>query len=434
MILANGVFAGTEIAMISARRSRLEALAEEGDPKAKAALALIETPDVFLSTVQIGITLIGTLAGAFGGATIVEYLAPLIARIPLPGMSRYAGSIALVVVVLGIAYLSLILGELAPKRIAMAHADSIARRMAPIMAGLAAMARPAVWLLSHSTELVLRLTGQRMQEPPPATEEEIKYLMAEGKRVGVFEGTEEELVDRVFRFADLRVGEVMRPRSEIVAIDMALSPAEVRQLALEATYSRFPVYQEDLDYVLGIAHAKDILAQGEDIDLHKILREPLFVPESQLISNTLRVFQAAHSQIAIVVDEYGGTEGVITLEDVLEQLVGEIVDEYDVEEQEIVRREDGSFLIDGMLPADELRDVLGVDELPGEDGYQFNTLAGFVISQLGRLPRTADRVVAGGYCFEIVDMDGRRVDRVLISRLPAATPAGDGCDVGAAPA
>ncbi|HOG48580.1 MAG TPA: hemolysin family protein [Anaerolineae bacterium] len=421
LIAANGLFAGIEMAVVSSRRSRLEAQAEEGDRNAQAALDLIEAPSTFLSTIQIGITLVGTLAGAIGGAALATRLAPALAQ--LPGVAPYAQTIAVAVVVIGITYLTLVLGELVPKRIALIHPESIARASAPFMRSLAGAARPIVWVLSGSTDLVLWLTGQRAVEPPPASEEEIKYLMAEGARVGVFAGTERELVERVFRFADTRVRELMQPRSEVVAIDVELPADEVRQLVLSATYSRFPVYRDNLDNILGIAHARDILVQGDEIDLGKILRQPLFVPESQLISATLRAFQVTHSHIAIVINEYGETEGLVTLEDVLEQLVGEIEDEYDRVEQSIVRRADGSLLVDGMLPADELRELLGVEQLPGEEHYQFNTLAGFVMAQLGRLPRVADYIIADGHRFEVIDMDGRRIDRVLVAPAQPPQPA-----------
>jgi len=416
LIAANGIFAGVEMAVVSSRRSRLEAQAEEGDLKARAALDLIEEPGVFLSTVQIGITLVGTLAGAYGGATIVTRLTPALASLPLdPAVAR---TIALAAVVVAITYLTLIFGELVPKRIALARPEGIARAGASAMKRLAALARPLVWLLGGSTGLVLRLLGQRDVPPPPASEEEIKYLMAEGARVGIFAGTERELVERVFRFADLRVGALMRPRSEVLAVEIDTLAEDVLQMVRSVTYSRFPVYRDSLDNVLGIVHAREVLVQGDQLDLRSILRQPLFVPETQLISTTLRAFQVTHSHLAIVINEYGDTEGVITLEDVLEQLVGEIEDEYDRVEQAVVRREDGSYLVDGLLPADELRQLLNVERLPDEEHYQFNTVAGFIVGQLGRLPRVGDHVNTNGYRFEVVDMDGRRIDRVLIAALP----------------
>ncbi|MDI7276385.1 MAG: hemolysin family protein, partial [Anaerolineae bacterium] len=424
LVIANGIFAGTEMALVSSRRSRLEAQAEEGDRRAQAAIRLIEEPGTYLSTVQIGITLVGTLAGAFGGATIVARLTPALAGVP--ALAPYAASLALVLVVVAITYLTLILGELVPKRIALTRAEAISRAMAPLMGGLATLARPLVWILRTSTDAVLRILGLRAVEPPPASEEEIKYLMAEGARVGVFAGTERELVERVFRFADLRVGELMRPRSEVVGIDIDMSADQVRRVVRESTYSRFPVYRDSLDNILGIVHARDVLVQAEELDLQSILRQPLFVPDSQLISATLRAFQVTHSAMAIVINEYGETEGVITLEDVLEQLVGEIEDEYDRVEQAVVRREDGSLLVDGLLPADDLRDLLDVEHLPGEEQYQFNTVAGFVVSQLGRLPRVGDRIVSNGHRFEVMDMDGRRIDRVLIIPQPREPVEGEG--------
>ncbi len=425
LILANGVFAAAEIALVSSRRSRLEARALEGDPGAKAALQLLEEPNRFLSAVQVGITLVGTLAGAFGGITLAARLDALLLRLPLPGARSYAHTVALALVVLGITYLTLIFGELVPKRLALTRAENIAQGMAPLIQRLDSLARPVVWVLAGSTEIVMRLLGQKAHGPPPASEEEIRYLMAEGARVGVFAGTEQELVERVFRFADRRVGELMRPRSEVVAIAVDSSTAEVQQVLRSATYSRFPVYRDNLDNIVGIVHAKDILMQGENISLADIVRQPLYVPESQLITATLRAFQSTHSHMGIVINEYGGMEGLITLEDLLEQLVGEIEDEYDHVEQAIVRREDGSLLVDGLLPADQLKELLDIEQLPGEDSYQFNTLAGFIMAQLGRLPRVGDHVLANGRRFEVVDMDGRRVDRVLIATLPGQEPAQD---------
>lgn len=418
LVLANGIFAGSEMAIVSSRRSRLEADAERGDHKSKVVLGLVEQPNVFLSTIQIGITLVGTLAGTFGGAAVVERLAPLIARLPLPGAAGYARSLAFSLVVIGLTYLSLIIGELVPKRIALARPEAIARIVAPSMRWLASLARPFVWLLATSTDVILGLLGQRAQEPVPASEEEVRYLMAEGARAGVFAGAERELVERVFRFADQRVGELMHPRSEVSAIDIEMPAEQIRKLIQSASYSRFPVYRDDLDHILGTVHAKDILLQDDKINLSSIIRQPLYVPESQLISTTLHAFQSTHNHMAIVVNEYGGTEGLVTLEDVLEQLVGEIEDEHDRAEQMIVRREDGTLLVDGLLPVDELKELLDVEQLPAEEHYQFNTLAGFIIAQLGRLPRVADSVAALGRRFEVVDMDGRRVDRVLITDLP----------------
>ncbi len=422
LIVANGLLAGSEMAIISSRRSRLETESDEGDRRSRSVLDLLEKPGVFLSTVQIGITLIGTLAGTLGGAALVKSLAPLIATLPVAALATNADSIAFALVVIGITYFSLILGELVPKRIALSRPEAIAKSAAPLMRSLAALTRPLNWLLANSTDLVLRLLGQRSQEPSPASEEEIKYLMAEGARAGVFARDERDLLEAVFDFGDQRVGELMQPRSEVLGIDVEMSAEQIRKLIKMASFSRFPVYRDDLDHVLGVVHARDVLLQGEQVNLQTILRPPLFVPESQEISDTLHAFQSTHSHMAIVVNEYGGTEGLITLEDVLEELVGEIQDEHDRAEQSIVRREDGSVLVDGLLPVDELKDLLGVEELPNAQEYQYNTLAGFIIDQLGRLPRVADHVTALGRRFEVVDMDGRRVDRVLITDAPEPPP------------
>jgi putative hemolysin len=415
LLVANGILAASEMAIISSRRSRLESDAEQGDTRSKMVLDLIEDPGSFLSAVQIGITLVGTIAGTLSGATLVERLTPAIGRLPFSGIDRYAHPVAFTFVVIAISYASVVIGELVPKRIALASPERLARRVAPTMRSLTSLAGPVVSLLTRSSDRLVNLLGQGAQEPLPASEEEIKYLISEGTKAGAFAGTERELVERVFQFADRRVGELMTPRSEIVAINIKMPARDVYELIRSSNNSRFPVYQENLDHILGIVHAKDVLLQGEKLDMTSALRQPAYVPESQLISTTLRFFQTTHSHMAIVLNEYGGTEGLVTMEDVLEQLVGEIRDEHDAAEQPVVRREDGSLLADGLYPVDELRELLGVEKLPSEEEYQFNTLAGFVISQLGRLPRVADHITALDKCFEVVDMDGRRVDRVLIS-------------------
>jgi len=414
LVLMNGLLAGTEIAVLSARRPSLSAQAEAGDGRARSVLALLENPSAFLSTIQIGITLVGILAGAVGGADAVRHLAPFFARLPIPGAQAYSEALAFAVVVAAVTYLTLVVGELAPKRVALQRPESIAKAMARPMRYLALLARPVVWILSQSTDTVLRAFGITGAPEPSVTEDEVRYLVTEGARTGVFVPAEKEFVDRVFRFADERVVHVMRPRPDIVALEIDESPESLKEKLLTSGYSRFPVYEGDLSNIMGIVHAKDLLTQEGPLDLQPLLRETLFVPESKSLLSMLQAFQATRSHIAIVINEFGGTEGLVTLEDVLEEIVGEIRDEYDQEEPAILQREDGSLLIDGSLSVTDLKQVLKVEQLEGEETHEFHTLGGFLMARLRRVPREGDIVEWSDYRFEVVDMDGLRIDKVLI--------------------
>lgn len=418
LILINGLLAGTEIAVLSARRALLVSQAQAGDSTAQRVLNLLDRPNIFLSTIQVGITLVGILAGAFGGADAVRYLAPRLAALPIPGAATYAEPVALGLVVLVITYLALLIGELVPKRLALERPERISKAMARPMEYLALLTRPVVWLLSTSTGLVLKVLGVKDGKKPSVTEEEIRYLVAEGARTGVFLGAEEKLVDRVFRFADQRVVDVMRPRRDIVALGIEEPPAAIQEKLLNSGYSRFPVYRGSLDKIVGVVHAKDLLTQEGTLDLQPLLREVLFVPETKSLLSMLQAFQTTHSHLAIVISEFGETEGVVTLEDVLEEIVGEIRDEYDHEEPSVLRREDGSLLVDGSLSLADLKEILEIDYLEGEESDQFHTLGGFMMTQLRRVPREGDKLEGSGHRFEVVDMDGLRVDKVLIQSIP----------------
>ncbi len=418
LILINGLLAGTEIAVLSARRALLVSQAQAGDSTAQRVLNLLDRPNIFLSTIQVGITLVGILAGAFGGADAVRYLAPRLAALPIPGAATYAEPVALGLVVLVITYLALLIGELVPKRLALERPERISKAMARPMEYLALVTRPVVWLLSTSTGLVLKVLGVKDGKKPSVTEEEIRYLVAEGARTGVFLGAEEKLVDRVFRFADQRVVDVMRPRRDIVALGIEEPPAAIQEKLLNSGYSRFPVYRGSLDKIVGVVHAKDLLTQEGTLDLQPLLREVLFVPETKSLLSMLQAFQTTHSHLAIVISEFGETEGVVTLEDVLEEIVGEIRDEYDHEEPSVLRREDGSLLVDGSLSLADLKEILEIDYLEGEESDQFHTLGGFMMTQLRRVPREGDKLEGSGHRFEVVDMDGLRVDKVLIQSIP----------------
>jgi putative hemolysin len=419
LIVVNGVFAMSEIAVVSARKARLQQWAAEGSAQARSALELANSPNRFLSTVQVGITLIGVLAGAFGEATLAADLAAGLRR--LPGLAAYSDVLALAVVVLGITYLSLVIGELVPKRLALQNPERIAAAVAVPMRTLSVIAFPLVRVLSVSTDAVLRLLGARPSQDPPVTEEELKLLIRQGTRAGVFEEAEQDMLTGVLQLGDRRVGALMTPRMEIVWLDVEDPPDAIREKIVRSGYSRYPVCQGSLDEVLGVVQVKDILVRylaGEPIDLRSILVWPPFVPESAPAAAPLELFKESGLHMALVINEYGSLEGLVTLQDLLEEIVGEV----EMEEPQIVRRQDGSWSLDGMLPIDEFKELFEIRELPGEPKGQYQTLGGFVMAYLGRIPDTGDVFHWGGMDFEVVDMDGRRVDRVVVR--PAEQPAG----------
>lgn len=418
LIIANGVFAMSETAFVSARKVRLQQRANEGDKKAAAALELANSPNRLLSTVQLGITLIGILAGAFGGATVADAVAVYIRAIPW--LAPYSSAIALTVVVVVITYLSLVIGELVPKRIALNNPERIAVSVVNPMRVLSTIASPFIRLLSISTEGILRLIGLRPSGEPPITEEEINVLIEEGTQIGTFEAAEQDMIERIFRMGDRRVSALMTHRPDIVWLDVEDPAQEIRQTIRESNYSRFPVCQESLDNVLGMVHAKDLLLQcmaGQTLDLKSALHEPLYVIESTSTLKVLEMFKKTGKQAALVIQEYGDIQGLITLNDILEAIVGDISSRDDLENPQAIQREDGSWLFDGMLPIDEFKDILHIRELPEEDRGEYETLAGFVLVELGRVPTTADHFEWDRYRFEVIDMDGRRIDKVLVQPI-----------------
>lgn len=420
LIIVNGVFAMSETAFVSARKVRLQQQANEGNTKAAAALEMVNAPNRLLSTVQLGITLIGIVAGAFGGATISEGLAVYIRTIPW--LRPYSDSIALTIVVVVITYLSLVIGELVPKRIALNNPERIAMSMVQPMRALAALASPFIHLLSLSTEGILRLIGLRPSGEPPITEEEINVLIEEGTQMGTFEAAEQDMVEQIFRLGDRRVNALMTHRPDIVWLEANDTPQEISHKIRKSTYSRFPVCDGSLDNVLGMVHVKDLLLQclaGEVLDLKAALHEPLYVIESTTTLKVLELFKQTGQQAALVIQEYGDVEGLITLNDILEAIVGDISSHDDLDQAKVVQREDGSWLLDGMLPIEELKDILHIRALPEEENGDYNTLAGFVLMQLGRIPKATDHFEWGSYRFEVVDMDGRRIDKVLVQPMKA---------------
>jgi putative hemolysin len=425
LILANGVFAMSETAFVSARKVRLQQWANEGNAKAAAALEFANSPNRLLSTVQLGITLIGILAGAFGGATIAGALAEKIHAIAW--LAPYSDAIALALVVIAITYLSLVIGELVPKRIALNNPERIAMVMVRTMQVLSAISSPFIHLLSLSTEGILRLIGLRPSSEPPITEEEINVLIEEGTQIGTFEAAEQDMIERIFRLGDRRVSTLMTHRPDIIWLDIHDPLIEITQTIRESTYSRFPVCDGSLDNVQGMLHVKDLLLQymaGQPLDLKAALQTPLYVIDNTSTLKVLELFKQTGQQAALVIQEYGDIEGLITLNDILEAIVGDISSLDDLDHPQVVQREDGSWLLDGMLPIDELKDILHVRALPEESSGDYETLAGFVLTELGRIPAPADHFEWDRFRFEVLDMDGRRIDKVLVqplNNLPSST-------------
>ncbi len=412
LIVANGVFAMSEIAVVSARKARLQQWANEGNAKARVALELANAPGRFLSTVQIGITLVGILAGAFGGATIAEELATRLKSIP--PLELYGEALALGIVVVGITYLSLVIGELVPKRFALNRPEQIAAAMAVPMRALSVIASPAVHLLSASTDAVLRVLGSQPSTEPPITEEEIQVLIDQGAQAGVFEAAEQDMVEGVIRLSNRRIGALMTPRMQIVSLDLDETPDEIRRKISSSTHSRFVVIQGSLDNVLGVVHVKDLLARtlaGQPLDLKGAWQQPLFVPSTMSALRLLELFKTSGTDVALVIDEHGGLQGVVTTHDVLEAIVGDISR---ASAPRAFQRADGSWLVDGLLAVDEFREIFHIGKLPGEERGAYHTLGGFVMAQLGRIPALGDRFEWNRLRFEVMDMDGLRVDKVLV--------------------
>jgi putative hemolysin len=419
LVLANGLFAAAEIAVVSARKGRLEQEAERGRNGARVALELAENPNHFLSTVQVGITLISTLAAAFGGASLAEVLENALHTIP--ALEPYAATLALGAVVLLISYVSLILGELVPKRVALQNPEALAIRLAPLMQGLGRFTGPMVRFLTFSSELVLRLLRRHNIEEMPITEDDVMALVREGTAEGTLETAEADLISSVFAFTERAVRSLMTPRTQVVAVEVTRPLAEAVEIVAESGYSRIPVFRETLDSVIGIVYVRDLLravGQSPAPSIETLLRPPIYIPETQRAAIAFQQLKHQRSALAIVLDEYGQTAGIISMEDLLEELVGEMSDPDQATDEPIVRREDGTYLVDGLLPFIDLAQQL---RFPSPEAvmneHDFETVAGFVIALLGQLPSVGNSVEWEHHRFEVVDMDGRRVDKVLV-RLP----------------
>ncbi|MBN2031998.1 MAG: HlyC/CorC family transporter [Deltaproteobacteria bacterium] len=418
LLIANGVFAMAEIAVVSSRKVRLKKLANEGNKRAQSALELASNPNQFLATVQIGITMVGILAGAFGGATIASKLGVFLNSYPL--LSPYGDLIGIGLIVIALTYLSLVIGELVPKRVALNSPERIASIVASPMKALSRIALAPVWLLTHSSNIVLRLLNIRPSTEPPVTEEEIKLLIEQGTQMGVFEEVEQDMIEGVLQLADRHVSLLMTPRKQIVSFDLDDPPERIQRKLTKSNHSRFPVINGTLETILGIVRAKDLLAQclaGRAMDLKTMLRPPLYVPEGMSILKLLEIFKQEKTHIALVIDEYGGIQGLVTHDDILESIVGDIPSVGEPWEPQANQREDGSWLLDGMLHIDKLKEIFDFEELPSERQGLYQTVGGFVISQVKRIPYVGQFFEWGNVRFEVVDMDGRRVDKVLAARI-----------------
>ncbi|HEX4194370.1 MAG TPA: hemolysin family protein [Stellaceae bacterium] len=422
LILLNGFFALAEMAVVSARRVRLQRAADLGGAGAKTAMELKRDPGRFLSTVQIGITVIGVLASALGGATFAEefahYLEPL-------GLGTKAGPISLAIVVAVISYLTLILGELVPKRVALSRPEAIARSLAPMLALMTRLAAPLVWFLSASSNLVLHFLPRAPKESVAVTEEEITIMLREAQQAGNVHAAETAIVQMALRLGDRRVNAVMTPRTQLEWLDLQNDIEDNRATVRDSDYSRFPVFDGGPQQVAGIVQVKDILTAemtGKPFDLKPLVKPAMFIPETATALRALEMFRKSGEPMALVIDEFGDLQGAVTLDDILQSLVGDIAEPGEPASPSIERRPDGSFIVDGMTPLDQVRDLLNLMNADENDG-DYHTLGGFVMARLHRIPTVGSRVTADGVQYEVIGMDGRRVDRVLISPPKAVSEA-----------
>ena len=422
LILLNGVFAMSEMAVVSSRKARLQNLSDDGSLGAEAALKLHQEPSSFLSTIQVGITLVGILSGAIGEAALADPLSEWLGSVPL--LEPYARGIALTITVVTLTYFSVVVGELVPKRLALLAPEGIASLMSRPMMILARITHPLVVVLSGSCTVILRLLGARRREEPPVTDDEIKVLMEQGAEAGVFHESEQEIVSNVLRLDEQRISAIMTPRRDMVVVDLEEDEASCWQTIVETPFSRLVVCRDGLEHVVGVLQKSDLLKAalpggGVTVsDLEALLRPPLYVPESVTTQQLLESFRRARLQFALIVDEYGDVQGLVTLTDVLAAIVGELSVPEAPEDRDMLQREDGSWLVDGDVGIERLKSVLDIgDDLPGEEERSFNTIGGFIMHVLGRIPMATDHFVAAGWRFEVMDMDRNRVDKVLLARV-----------------
>lgn len=423
LILANGFLAMSEMSLASSRKVRLKQMADEGNKAAATALNLAEEPTRFLSTVQIGITLINILTGTFGGASLSTRLTPYVASIPL--LAPWASAISVFIVIALITYFTLILGELVPKRIALNNSERIATLVAPVVSIISKVTGPIERLLSVSTDFVVRLLGQHRSEEESVSDEEVRILLEQGAESGIFEPIEEEIVEQLFRLSDLSVDALITPRTDVEWLDVNDSPAEISTQLQSHTHSRYPVADGDLDNVLGLVLVKDLFSAAlthQPLDLRSIMQQPLFIPDSMPALEALERLRQTRTHIALVIDEYGGLEGIVTLADFVEAIIGDVPDTHDEPDPDLVQRADGSYLVDGMYAIDRFQQLMEIKTLPEDSEGYYQTLGGFVMSMLGRVPAAGDTFEWQGMRFEVMDMDGRRVDKVLVAFVDGDKP------------
>ena len=421
LIFVNGVFAMAEIAVVAARKAKLKKLADAGDERAKKALELANSPNRFLATVQVGITLIGVLAGAFGGATLADEIAQGLRKVSF--LAPHAGWIAVAIVVAMITFLSLVIGELAPKRLGLANPEAIARTLARPLDRLSRVAGPLVNLLSAATDAVLRLFRFKVKEEPPVSEEEVRTMVEQGLHAGIFHRVEHELVERAFQLDQLTVHDLRTPRSRIVWLKADDPPETNWRKVVASGHTHFPVYEGNRDNVLGIVSVKALfanLALTGSAELKNLLTEPLYVPFSMSATKLLEHFKQTGKHVALVTDEFGGTDGLVAVTDVLEAIVGEVPSGEKRHKKLIIERQDGSWLAEAFVDVDELKRTLHIRHLPGEELEEYQTLGGLILHHLGRLPQEGEYIEAEGLRFEVVDMDRQRIDKVLITPVKKA--------------
>ena len=411
-----------EVALISSRKVRLQGLAKEGNWRAKLALRLASDPHRFLPTVQIGMTGVSIIAGAYGGTEVAGHLSAQFAHVPW--LVKYAEVLGFVLTVTFTTLLTLVFGELVPKTIGISRPESIAMLLAPLMQFLYYITAPFVWLLSVSTKFILRVIRFTQRDEPPVTEDELKHLIEQGRQYGVLEQQESNMMRSIFRTADRNVSSLMTHRTDVDWIDVDASEEEIIKTIRQSIHTSFPVCNKSLDHVAGIVWTKDILLHvntEEKWNLRSLLRQPLFVPESMPALELLENFRSTGNHVSIVLNEYGALEGIVTLYDVVEAIFGDIP----MKEQsrdEAVQRADGSWLIDGMMQMPRWSDIIGLHDFSDEDIGNYNTLGGFVMHQLGKIPATGEQFQFRNYNFEVVDMDGMRVDKVLVKKAGNAPP------------
>jgi putative hemolysin len=411
LILLNGVFSMSEIALVSARKARLETQANKGDKKAKEALELSNHPDRFLSTVQIGITLIGILTGILSGESLKDDFMSFLNQ--WPALRPYSDGLATTLIVIIITYFSLILGELVPKRIGLSRPEAIAKAMAKPMNLISIITYPFIWLLTKSSQLIVKLFNIRSDENQ-VTEEEIKAIISEGTEHGAIEEAEQEIIERVFHLGDRNITSLMTHRSDIIWFDVNDNEEKIREKIMENPHSIYPICEGDLDEIKGVISLKDIYISDDKIAFKELMQTALFVPDNNTAYQVMEKFKESKIHTCFIVDEYGSVRGMITLNDIMEAIVGEIP-QTDVADYEIIQREDGSYLVDAQIPFYDFLNYFEKTEWVSEGDYQFDTLAGCILHELERIPQTGDKLDWKGFHIEIIDMDGHRIDKVLVA-------------------